>query len=107
MVVTHESAPPKAKPKGSGGGSGVPGKEKRLRSKEGCLTCRIRGKKCDQGKVLEDDAQHPGCAACRRLRIECLGYARNRPEWLKVGAPRSALVWALIYICVGPSSRRV
>ncbi|KAG8733244.1 hypothetical protein FRC11_007668 [Ceratobasidium sp. 423] len=83
MVVTHESAPPKAKPKGQGSSSNVPGKEKRLRSKEGCLTCRIRGKKCDQGKVAEDDTQHPGCAACRRLRIECLGYARNRPEWLK------------------------
>ncbi|CAE6441251.1 fungal zn(2)-Cys(6) binuclear cluster domain-containing protein [Rhizoctonia solani AG-1 IA] len=83
MVVTHESAPPKAKPKGQGSSSNVPGKEKRLRSKEGCLTCRIRGKKCDQGKLTEDDAQHPGCAACRRLRIECLGYARNRPEWLK------------------------
>ncbi|KAJ1306037.1 hypothetical protein OPQ81_010750 [Rhizoctonia solani] len=83
MVVTHESAPPKAKPKGQGSSSNVPGKEKRLRSKEGCLTCRIRGKKCDQGKLTEEDTQHPGCAACRRLRIECLGYARNRPEWLK------------------------
>ncbi|QRW25333.1 Fungal Zn(2)-Cys(6) binuclear cluster domain [Rhizoctonia solani] len=69
MVVTHESAPPKAKPKGQ----------------EVVVTCqaRRRGKKCDQGKLTEDDAQHPGCAACRRLRIECLGYARNRPEWLK------------------------
>ncbi|CAE6472179.1 unnamed protein product [Rhizoctonia solani] len=83
MVVTHESAPPKSKPKGQGSSSNVPGKEKRLRSKEGCLTCRIRGKKCDQGKLSDEDAQHPGCAACRRLRIECLGYARNRPEWLK------------------------
>ncbi|CAE7119361.1 unnamed protein product [Rhizoctonia solani] len=83
MVVTHESAPPKAKPKGQGSSSNVPGKEKRLRSKEGCLTCRIRGKKCDQGKLADDEVQHPGCAACRRLRIECLGYARNRPEWLK------------------------
>ncbi|QRV84280.1 Fungal Zn(2)-Cys(6) binuclear cluster domain [Ceratobasidium sp. AG-Ba] len=85
MVVTHESAPPKQKPKAGASSSTVPGKEKRLRSKEGCLTCRIRGKKCDQGKNDNEDAQtaHPGCAACRRLRIECLGYARNRPEWLK------------------------
>jgi len=85
MVVTHESAPPKAKPKAAGSSSNVPGKEKRLRSKEGCLTCRIRGKKCDQGKITEEETQGtpPGCAACRRLRIECLGYARNRPEWLK------------------------
>ncbi|KAG9088476.1 hypothetical protein FRC06_002012 [Ceratobasidium sp. 370] len=85
MVVTHESAPPKPKPKAGASSSTVPGKEKRLRSKEGCLTCRIRGKKCDQGKNDADEAQaaHPGCAACRRLRIECLGYARNRPEWLK------------------------
>ncbi|KAG8709728.1 hypothetical protein FRC09_000498 [Ceratobasidium sp. 395] len=85
MVVTHESAPPKPKAKAGASSSAVPGKEKRLRSKEGCLTCRIRGKKCDQGRNDADDAQAnpPGCAACRRLRIECLGYARNRPEWLK------------------------
>ncbi|KAF8608431.1 hypothetical protein BDV93DRAFT_249462 [Ceratobasidium sp. AG-I] len=85
MVVTHESAPPKPKPKTGPSGTNLPGKEKRLRSKEGCLTCRIRGKKCDQGKVTDEPVAGgpPGCAACRRLRIECLGYARNRPEWLK------------------------
>lgn len=96
MVVTHESAPPKSKPKTGPSGANVPGKEKRLRSKEGCLTCRIRGKKCDQGKASEETVagNPPGCAACRRLRIECLGYARNRPEWLKVRPPRSALVRA-------------
>lgn len=96
MVVTHESAPPKPKPKTGPSGANVPGKEKRLRSKEGCLTCRIRGKKCDQGKATDEvvAGNPPGCAACRRLRIECLGYARNRPEWLKVRSPRSALVHA-------------
>ncbi|CAE6434771.1 unnamed protein product [Rhizoctonia solani] len=52
-------------------------KAKGIRSKEGCLTCRIRRKKCDQGKHADS------CESCRRLHIECLGYSRNRPEWLK------------------------
>lgn len=52
-------------------------KTKGIRSKEGCLTCRIRRKKCDQGKHADS------CESCRRLHIECLGYSRNRPEWLK------------------------
>ncbi|CEL57368.1 hypothetical protein RSOLAG1IB_02107 [Rhizoctonia solani AG-1 IB] len=52
-------------------------KSKGIRSKEGCLTCRIRRKKCDQGKHADS------CESCRRLHIECLGYSRNRPEWLK------------------------
>ncbi|QRW04803.1 Fungal specific transcription factor domain [Ceratobasidium sp. AG-Ba] len=52
-------------------------KPKGIRSKEGCLTCRIRRKKCDQGK------HEHSCESCRRLHIECLGYSRNRPEWLK------------------------
>ncbi|CAE6480756.1 unnamed protein product [Rhizoctonia solani] len=56
---------------------GPGGKAKGIRSKEGCLTCRIRRKKCDQGK------QADSCESCRRLHIECLGYSRNRPEWLK------------------------
>ncbi|KAJ1311811.1 hypothetical protein OPQ81_010274 [Rhizoctonia solani] len=63
-----------------GGTSSPPGVERRskgIRSKEGCLTCRIRRKKCDQGK------QADSCESCRRLHIECLGYSRNRPEWLK------------------------
>jgi len=53
---------------------------KRQRTKGGCLTCRVRGKKCDEGRV------DGSCEACRRLRIECLGYASNRPPWLKKDA---------------------
>ncbi|CAE6369933.1 unnamed protein product [Rhizoctonia solani] len=56
---------------------GADRKSKGVRSKEGCLTCRIRRKKCDQGKHADS------CESCRRLHIECLGYSRCRPEWLK------------------------
>ncbi|KAF8606510.1 hypothetical protein BDV93DRAFT_553680 [Ceratobasidium sp. AG-I] len=51
---------------------------KRIRSKDGCLTCRIRRKKCDGSRDHAD-----GCETCARLHIECLGYSTKRPEWLK------------------------
>lgn len=40
------------------------------RSRTGCFTCRLRRKKCDEGK--------PGCKACRKLTI-CCEY--KRPMW--------------------------
>ncbi|KAF9516981.1 hypothetical protein BS47DRAFT_588399 [Hydnum rufescens UP504] len=46
------------------------------RSRLGCLTCRIRRKKCNE------PPNQTVCDACRRLRIECLGYAPRPPEWL-------------------------
>ena len=45
------------------------------RAKTGCITCRLRKKRCDEGK--------PKCAACERLGIECLGYGVKRPKWLR------------------------
>lgn len=36
----------------------------RLRSAEGCLTCKRRRKKCDENK--------PRCGACKRLELRCL-----------------------------------
>ncbi|ORX36937.1 fungal-specific transcription factor domain-domain-containing protein [Kockovaella imperatae] len=44
------------------------------RSKTGCITCRIRKKRCDEAKPL--------CRTCTRLGIECLGYGAKRPKWL-------------------------
>ncbi|KAF8605181.1 hypothetical protein BDV93DRAFT_439650 [Ceratobasidium sp. AG-I] len=76
MVVSSEGVASKERATRSPGS--VERKPKGLRSKEGCLTCRIRRKKCDQGKHSDS------CESCRRLHIECLGYSRNRPEWLKV-----------------------
>ncbi|KAJ1307366.1 hypothetical protein OPQ81_001471 [Rhizoctonia solani] len=51
---------------------------KRIRTKGGCLTCRIRRKKCDESRDFEG-----GCETCARLHIECLGYSTKRPDWLK------------------------
>ncbi|CEL55261.1 hypothetical protein RSOLAG1IB_01270 [Rhizoctonia solani AG-1 IB] len=51
---------------------------KRIRTKQGCLTCRIRRKKCDESRDFEG-----GCETCSRLHIECLGYSNKRPDWLK------------------------
>lgn len=41
--------------------------EPRSRTFTGCRTCRNRHLKCDEAK--------PACSACRRLNIECEGYA--------------------------------
>ncbi|EXJ96099.1 hypothetical protein A1O1_01225 [Capronia coronata CBS 617.96] len=40
------------------------------RSRSGCFTCRLRRKKCDEGK--------PKCKACRHLGLEC---EYKRPHW--------------------------
>ncbi|WWC91482.1 uncharacterized protein L201_006428 [Kwoniella dendrophila CBS 6074] len=48
------------------------GKNQRKRS--GCLTCRLRKKKCDEGK--------PACGACTRLGLDCMGYEAKRPTWM-------------------------
>ncbi|KAG8875875.1 hypothetical protein FRB97_004670 [Tulasnella sp. 331] len=47
------------------------------RSKAGCMTCRIRRKKCD----LEKDGD--SCKTCLRLHIECLGWGAKRPDALR------------------------
>ncbi|WVQ83381.1 hypothetical protein IAT38_005522 [Cryptococcus sp. DSM 104549] len=45
------------------------------RAKTGCITCRLRKKRCDETK--------PVCATCSRLGIECMGYGVKRPKWLR------------------------
>lgn len=44
--------------------------EKRKRRRTGCITCRSRRVKCDEGK--------PTCARCDAANIECLGYQQKR-----------------------------
>ncbi|KAG8163551.1 hypothetical protein KVR01_006848 [Diaporthe batatas] len=46
------------------------------RSSDGCWTCRLRRKKCDEGR--------PRCAACATLEISCL-YSDEKPEWMDGG----------------------
>ncbi|KAE9364226.1 hypothetical protein N431DRAFT_354875 [Stipitochalara longipes BDJ] len=49
-----------------------------IRSSNGCWTCRLRRKKCDQN--------HPVCDGCAALHITC-HYNQDRPEWMD-GGPR-------------------
>ncbi|KAB5595444.1 Fungal Zn, 2-cys(6) binuclear cluster domain containing protein [Ceratobasidium theobromae] len=49
--------------------------KRHARTRRGCLTCRIRKKKCDSTR--------PSCTKCERLHVQCLGYASDRPDWLK------------------------
>ncbi|POS78211.1 hypothetical protein DHEL01_v203400 [Diaporthe helianthi] len=46
------------------------------RSSDGCWTCRLRRKKCDEGR--------PRCAVCAALEISCL-YSDEKPEWMDGG----------------------
>ncbi|KAG8741384.1 hypothetical protein FRC10_002904 [Ceratobasidium sp. 414] len=60
------------------GRNAPPPPSKRVRTKGGCLTCRVRRKKCDESRD-----HNGGCGDCARLHIECLGYSTKRPDWLK------------------------
>lgn len=44
-----------------------------LRSKQGCWTCRLRKKKCDE--------ERPLCLICTSLSITCYGYG-PKPTWM-------------------------
>ncbi|KAI1119009.1 fungal-specific transcription factor domain-containing protein [Nemania sp. NC0429] len=48
----------------------------KLRSSQGCWTCRLRRKKCDEAR--------PVCAACDSLQINC-HYSDTKPEWMDGG----------------------
>ena len=43
------------------------------RTQTGCLTCRIRKKKCDE--------QRPVCQSCRSRQLTCYGYNEPAPSW--------------------------
>lgn len=51
------------------------------RQKNGCLTCRVRRKKCSDES--QGEVPNKPCSACSRLDIECLGWAHKRPKWLQ------------------------
>ncbi|KAL3426606.1 C6 transcription factor [Phlyctema vagabunda] len=53
-----------------------------LRNKQGCWTCRLRKKKCDE--------THPQCSTCETLHITCYGYG-PRPEWMDGGEKEKAI----------------
>ena len=43
------------------------------RTQTGCITCRIRKKKCDE--------QRPVCQACQSRQLACYGYNEAAPTW--------------------------
>lgn len=43
------------------------------RARTGCITCRIRKKKCDE--------QRPACQACCSRRLACYGFNEPAPRW--------------------------
>lgn len=47
------------------------------RSRTGCLTCRIRKKKCDE--------QRPACRSCRARQLACYGFDAPAPLWVTAG----------------------
>jgi hypothetical protein len=47
-----------------------------IRSSNGCWTCRLRRKKCDE--------KHPVCDTCAALHITC-HYSQDKPEWMDGG----------------------
>ena len=49
-----------------------------MRDKNGCITCRVRQKKCSGVEPGRSE-----CTDCLRLNIQCLGVQHNRPDWLR------------------------
>ncbi|GKT64289.1 transcriptional regulatory protein ume6 [Colletotrichum tofieldiae] len=48
----------------------------KIRSSEGCWTCRLRRKKCDEAR--------PVCDGCAQLEITCY-YSDTKPDWMDGG----------------------
>ncbi|TDZ16147.1 Pestheic acid cluster transcriptional regulator 3 [Colletotrichum orbiculare MAFF 240422] len=48
----------------------------KIRSSEGCWTCRLRRKKCDEAR--------PVCEGCASLEINC-HYSEAKPDWMDGG----------------------
>ena len=57
-----------------------------LRSKQGCWTCRLRRKKCDEGR--------PQCSTCESLSITCYGFG-PKPDWMDGGEKERAVAHGL------------
>ncbi|KAI1170581.1 fungal-specific transcription factor domain-containing protein [Nemania sp. FL0916] len=52
------------------------------RSSNGCWTCRIRRKKCDE--------QHPVCDCCNALSLTC-HYGDEKPDWMDGGVKQEEM----------------
>ncbi|KAM7222482.1 hypothetical protein V8F06_001976 [Rhypophila decipiens] len=70
----------------------------RSRSLVGCWTCRLRRKKCDEGR--------PICVNCSALEIECF-FDDAKPEWMDGGKKqRERAEWLKLEVKRLASSRR-
>ncbi|CAO2648883.1 Nn.00g098320.m01.CDS01 [Neocucurbitaria sp. VM-36] len=67
-----------------------------LRNKQGCWTCRLRKKKCDE--------RRPHCSNYQTLSITCYGFG-PKPEWMDNGEKEKAVANSLKEI-VRHTSRR-
>ena len=68
-----------------------------LRNKQGCWTCRLRKKKCDESR--------PYCSTCQSLSITCYGYG-PKPEWKDNGEKEKAVAESLRGIVKYTSRRK-
>ncbi|KAH8892883.1 hypothetical protein GQ53DRAFT_822391 [Thozetella sp. PMI_491] len=69
-----------------------------LRSKQGCWTCKLRRKKCDE--------THPRCSICESLSIPCYGFG-PRPEWMDGGDNERAVLNSLKEIVKRTSRQKI
>jgi len=68
-----------------------------LRNRQGCWTCRLRKKKCDEGR--------PQCLLCESLSITCYGYG-PKPDWMDNGEKEKAIANELKEIVKHTSRRK-
>ncbi|KAF1845719.1 uncharacterized protein K460DRAFT_405959 [Cucurbitaria berberidis CBS 394.84] len=68
-----------------------------LRNKQGCWTCRLRKKKCDECR--------PQCSNCQNLLITCYGFG-PKPDWMDNGEKEKAVANSLKQIVKHTSRRK-
>jgi hypothetical protein len=68
-----------------------------LRSKQGCWTCRLRKKKCDERRDV--------CSTCQSLTITCYGYG-SKPDWMDNGDKERAMANSIKQIVKRTSRRK-
>ncbi|KAI1337102.1 fungal-specific transcription factor domain-containing protein [Xylariaceae sp. FL0016] len=76
----------------------VPRPGNAYRSSNGCWTCRLRRKKCDEN--------HPVCATCAALLITC-HYGQEKPEWMDGGVRQEEMALRLKGEVKEMASRRI
>jgi hypothetical protein len=54
-----------------------------LRNRQGCWTCRLRKKKCDESR--------PQCSNCQSLSIPCYGFG-PKPDWIGDGEKEREII---------------